>query len=71
MGSSVRRVGSLALWAAAMFVGRQLAGVVHEVGHAVVGLALGWRVDSMQPWPGRSAAIGMLERGGFPTSRRL
>lgn len=47
----MKRVCLLSVWAAAMFVGRQLAGALHELGHALVGMALGGRVESIQLWP--------------------
>lgn len=62
------KLGILAIWAAAMFAGRQLAGAAHELGHALVTLALGGRVDSIQPWPVMGAPL--TEVSGLSTLSR-
>jgi len=64
----VRRLGLLALWAAAMFAGRQLSGAAHELGHAAIALALCGRVDAISLWA--ILAPPITEVSGLSTASR-
>jgi hypothetical protein len=50
MGGEMKKPVWLTLLAAAAFAGRNLAGALHELGHAAVALLLGGTVEHVQSW---------------------